>query len=257
MAIYLRQICLVGADLPAIRADLEAVFGTPVCHVDPAVGKFGLENILMAFGTQFLEVVSPTREGTAAGRYIDRRGGDGGYMVITQVREKAEQDEVRANAAANNVRVAYDSDRGHWHIMQLHPGDMRAAFFEVEWDDVGDVTGHWNPVGGTEWQELPPSEVSHGILAAELQSDDPAALAAHWSAVSGLPVETRDGIPHIALANAALRFVEATDGRGPGLGALDIRTSDAARIKAAAEARGLPATDRQVTVCGTRFNLIE
>ena len=72
MGLYLRQICLVGADLAAIRADLEAVFGTPVCHVDPAVGKFGLENILMAFGTQFLEVVSPTQPGTAAGRYIDR-----------------------------------------------------------------------------------------------------------------------------------------------------------------------------------------
>jgi len=256
MAIHLRQICLVGADLARIRADLEIVFDTPVCHVDPAVGKFGLENILLAFGTQFLEVVSPVREGTAAGRYLERRGGDGGYMVITQVRDRAEQDAVRANAAANGVRVAHDSDRGHWHIMQLHPGDMRAAFFEVEWDDVGDVTGHWNPVGGTGWQDMRKSELAHGILAAELQSDDPAGLAAHWSAVSGLPVEDREGVPHIALANAELRFVPATDGRGPGLGALDIRASDPDRIIAAAQARGLPVAERQVTVCGTRFNLI-
>ncbi|MGR3322251.1 MAG: VOC family protein [Pseudooceanicola sp.] len=257
MAIHLRQICLVGSDMPKIRADLETVFGMPVCHVDPAVGKFGLENILLAFGTQFLEVVSPVQEGTAAGRYLQRRGGDGGYMVITQVRDKAEQEAVRANAAANGVRVAYDSDRGHWHLMQLHPGDMRAAFLEVEWDEVGDVTGHWNPAGGTEWQEAATSDVTQAILAAELQSDDPEGLAAHWAAVTGLPVEHRDGVPHIALADAVLRFVEATDGRGPGLGALDIGTRDAARIIAAAKARGLPVADRQVTVCGTRFNLIE
>lgn len=254
--IHLRQICLVSGDLPGARADLEAVFGAPVCHVDPAVGKYGLENILIAFGTQFLEVVAPLRPGTAAGRYLDRRGGDGGYMVIAQVRETAEQDRVRANAAARKVRVAHESDRGDWRIMQLHPGDMRAAFYEVDWDDVGDVTGHWNPVGGTGWETGAPG-LADAILVAELQSDDPAALAAHWAGVSGLPVEDRGGVPHVALANAALRFVPVTDGRGPGLGALDIRTGDAARIVAAARARGLPASDRQVVVCGTRFNLIE
>ncbi|MDF1856578.1 VOC family protein [Pseudooceanicola sp.] len=257
MAIYLRQICLVAKDLKAVTADLEGVFATPVAHVDPGVGKFGLENMLMAFGTQFLEAVSPTRDGTAAGRYLDRRGGDGGYMVITQVRDKGEQDAVRANAADNDVRVAYDSDRGHWHIMQLHPGDMRAAFFEVEWDDTGEVEGHWNPVGGSGWQDNVNTDRVSAIRAAELQSDDPAALAAHWSAVAGLPVEDRNGVPHIALANADLRFVAAKDGRGPGLGALDIRASDAAGIVAAARARGLPVTGNQVMVCGTRFNLID
>lgn len=257
MNIYLRQICLVGSDLPRIRAHLEAVFEAPVCHVDPAVGKFGLENILIAFGSQFLEVVSPLRPGTAAGRYIDRRGGDGGYMVITQVRDKTEQEAIRANAAANDVRVAYDSDRGHWHLMQLHPGDMRAAFLEVEWDNVGDPTGHWSPAGGTEWQDVAPSTISHGILTAELQSDDPQALAAHWSAVTGRPVISRDEQPHIDLADATLRFTHATDGRGPGLGALDIKTTDADRVRANARARGLLSSGGQIIVCGTRFNLIE
>ncbi len=257
MSIYLRQICLVAHDAAKARADLEAVFGAPVCHVDPAVGKFGLENFLMAFGSQFLEVVAPVREDTAAGRYLQRRGGDGGYMVITQALEKSQQDAIRANAVANNVRVAFDSDHGHWHIMQLHPADMRAAFFEVEWDDVGDVTGHWNPAGGAAWRDMRETGVVDAILAAELQSDDPESLAAHWGAVSGLPVEIREGAPHITLANAALRFVEETDGRGPGLCALDIQTRDADRIISAAHDRHLPVTDRQVTVCGVRFNLLD
>lgn len=255
MAIYLRQICLVADKLGPVMDDLEAVFGTPICHVDPAVGKFGLENALMAFGTQFLEVVVPTQPGTAAGRYLERRGGDGGYMVITQVREKAEQDAIRANAAANGVRVAYDSDRGHWHLMQLHPGDMRAAFFEIEWDDVADVTGFWNPVGGTGWEDKVNTDLVSAITVAELQSDDPAGLAAHWAAVAGVAVQDRDGVPHVPFANADLRFVQAVDGRGPGLGALDVTAHDPDRILAAAQQRGLAVSGHQVTICGTRFNL--
>ncbi|MGR3566532.1 MAG: hypothetical protein ACU0CN_02170, partial [Pseudooceanicola nanhaiensis] len=96
--IHLRQVCLVaGALAPAVSA-LRDVLGLPVAHVDPAVGKFGLENTLLTLGSQFLEVVAPTRAGTAAGRYLDRRGGDGGYMVICQAGDRDAQDAVRANA---------------------------------------------------------------------------------------------------------------------------------------------------------------
>ena len=47
------------------------------------------------------------------------------------------------------------------------------------------------------------------------------------------------------------------DDRGPGLSSLDIRTSDAARILSAARARNLPVEGNVVTICGTRFVLIE
>ena len=78
----LRQICLVASELEPVVDDLCAVFGVKVCHRDPEVGQFGLHNALMPFGSSFLEVVAPQREGTAAGRYLERRQGDGGYMVI-------------------------------------------------------------------------------------------------------------------------------------------------------------------------------
>ena len=42
--------------------------------------------------TNFLEIVAPVKNNTAAGRYLDRRKGDGGYMVICQVATKKEQD---------------------------------------------------------------------------------------------------------------------------------------------------------------------
>jgi hypothetical protein len=65
------------------------VLGVKVCYRDPGVGKYGLENALFPIGNQLLEVVAPVEENTAGGRYLDRRGGDGGYMAITQCDDHA------------------------------------------------------------------------------------------------------------------------------------------------------------------------
>ena len=83
MHLQLRQICLVAPALEPAVEDLCAILGIEVCYRDPGVAQWGLENAVMPLGDQFLEVVAPTREGTAAGRYLQRRSGPGGYMVIT------------------------------------------------------------------------------------------------------------------------------------------------------------------------------
>jgi len=254
--LYLRQICLVAARLNDSVGPLCRLLGTPVAHVDPEVEKFGLENSLLAIGTQFLEVVAPIREGTAAARYLDRRGGDGGYMVITQALSRAEQDNVRARAEAAGVRVAYESDRGHWRLMQLHPGDMRAAFLEVEWDEVSNPVGHWEPAGGLDWQEAGASADVFGIVGATLQSDDPDALAARWASVIGAPVEHHDGVPVVVLADAVLRFVPDRDGRGPGLSGLQIAAVDPPAIEARALAMGLEVSTGAVSVSGMQLTFV-
>lgn len=61
----------------------------------------------------------------------------------------------------------------------------------------------------------------------------------------------------VALANAVLRFVQAQDGRSPGLGAIDIKVENCAGLLQEAEARGSRVSSHQVMACGTRFNLIE
>ena len=111
MTLQLRQIALVARELEPVLDDLTAILGINRCFVDPGVGVFGLENTLMPVGKNFLEVVAPVRDGTAGGRYLDRRGGDGGYMVITQADSVASQQQVRANALANDVRVAHEVER--------------------------------------------------------------------------------------------------------------------------------------------------
>jgi hypothetical protein len=230
MAIHLRQICLVAGALAPEVEDLARGLGLSPCYVDAAVAEFGLQNTLLRVGTQFLEVVAPTQAQTAAGRQLARRGGNGGYMVICQADTRAEQDALRARAAALGIRVAFEHHGGAWNIMQLHPGDMGAAFLEVDWDENADPAGNWHPAGGLAWQGAPAGGLA--IIAVDLQSDDPAALSARWAAVLGLPVADMA----IVLANATLRFTKAADGRGAGLGGLEMT--------------GLSAP---VTLCGTRF----
>ena len=64
MSLTLRQICLVAAELGPTIDDLKAVMGVEVCYVDPQVEFFGVENSLLAVGTNFIEVVAPIKEDT-------------------------------------------------------------------------------------------------------------------------------------------------------------------------------------------------
>ena len=68
MSIQLRQIALVAPQLATAVDDLSAILGIETCHVDPGVGLWGLENALLPVGRNFLEVVAPVKDGTAAGR---------------------------------------------------------------------------------------------------------------------------------------------------------------------------------------------
>lgn len=255
MTIQLRQICLVAEQLRPAIDDLCAVFGIKPCFVDPGVGAFGLENTLMPVGRNFLEVVAPVRDDTAGGRYLTRRGGDGGYMVICQARGQAAQRAVRQRALDAGVRIAHESDRDTWNICQLHPRDMVASFLEVDWDVNDDFDGNWEPAGGLGWEGAVDQAVTQDYLGVALQGEDPVAIAELWGRVTGLPV-ARDGAElQIALNNATLRFVEATDGRGPGLGGIDLAVRDRASVIAAARARGCHVTDDRVDVCGVRWHL--
>ncbi|HIB75997.1 MAG TPA: hypothetical protein EYO56_09060, partial [Gammaproteobacteria bacterium] len=143
MWLRLRQICLVARELKPVEEQLHKVLGINVCFRDPGVAFFGLENALFPIGNQLLEVVAPVEESTAGGRYLDRRGGDGGYMVITQCDSHAPR---RARVEELGVRIAHQFDNEHFLNMQLHPKDTGATFFEID-EQLGegahDIDGPW------------------------------------------------------------------------------------------------------------------
>jgi len=251
----MRQICLVAASLEPAIEELCGVLGIEVCHRDPAVARYGLENALMPVGNQLLEVVAPTQAGTAAGRYLDRRGGDGGYMVILQTDDLAA---ARARIDGFGIRIVSEPNHGDYVGMQLHPRDTGGAILSIDWND-GDqsgLDGPWGPAG-PDWQRARRTERVRAMTAAELQSDDPAKLAERWSEILDRPL-AKDalGRPSIALDDAVLRFVPAKDGRGEGLGGLDLAVTDKAAVLDAAMGLGCPIEGDQITLCGTRFRLI-
>ena len=80
--------CSSARDLEPSYERLRDALGLGEPFRDPGVGAFGLHNVVCALGEDFLEIVSPTQEGTAAGRHLDRRG-EGGYMLIFQLDDLA------------------------------------------------------------------------------------------------------------------------------------------------------------------------
>jgi len=240
----MRQICLVARHLAPVVEEFRAVLGLEVCHRDPGVGKYGLENALFPIGHNFLEVVAPVREGTTAGRYLDRRGGDGGYMVITQCEDLAPR---RERCEAVGVRIANEIGHPEYRELQLHPRDVGAAMLSFGWQaGAREPGGPWHPAAYDGVQASVTSlsaRPQSWRWVGELQSEDPDRLARRWSEVIERPVQMRDGQRVIALDDATLRFTEATDGRAEGLGGLDLAAADSSRA-------GL------VQICGIRLRLV-
>ena len=84
---------------------------------------------------------------------------------------------------------------------------------------------------------------------------DPVGIAELWGKVTALPVERDGAVLNLELNNATIRFVEATDGRGPGLGGIDLAVNDRERILRAASERGCYVSHDRVDVCGVRWYL--
>ena len=252
----LRQVALVAERLQPVEAELCEILGVSVCYRDPGVAVFGLENALFPVGNQFLEVVAPTRDGTAGGRYLERRGGDGGYMVILQA---SDHPPIRQRVEKLGVAIAFEREMDDYHIMQLHPRDTRGTFLEIDdqrGPDAHEPDGPWHPAG-PDWKQGQRLERVLGIEAAEIQSEDPAALAEHWSRILAAPPRQHDdGRWTLQLENASLRFVPCQDGRPEGLGGIDLRCSDREAIMASARQHDAVIGEDLVHLCGMRIQLL-
>ena len=167
----LRQIALAARDLASTVDTLCEVLGIEVAFNDPGVAAFGLENGVMPIGETFLEVVSPTRADTTAGRWMERRGGDSGYMVIFQVDELAS---ARERLAKLGVRVVWEGKQKGAATLHLHPRDVGGAIVSL---DTMDEPGAWE-WAGPKWRECVRTEVTRAIVGAELESPEPEKLAA-------------------------------------------------------------------------------
>jgi hypothetical protein len=200
-----RQAVLAARELEPVTTALTEALSLAAPFADPGVSHFGLRNAVFAIGDTFLEVVSPVQDGTSAGRLLDRRGGDCGYMVMFQVEDLAA---ARARAARENVREVLEVELDDIAEVHLHPADMGGAIVSLS---TPQPAGSWR-WGGPEWERRSAAGAISGLT---LGVRDPELVAARWETVIG-------GLPGI-------KFVQDDGDRGP----LEIAIEGASGFEAA------------------------
>ncbi len=204
--IRLRQVALVADDLDEVVGELCEQLGLTVCFHDPGVRAFGLQNALMTIGDQFLEVVSPTQEGTTAGRLLAKRGGDGGYMAIYEVDDL---DQREARLADAGVRIVWRGDFDDIRGRHLHPADVGGTIVSL---DQPAPAGAWRWAGPS-WKSHRDNSVVTAIAGVVVGAADPDAMRERWR---------RSGVDH------AVRFQPAGP-RGDAIDELELVTADRER----------------------------
>ena len=234
----LRQVAFAARDLDAVVGELCAALNIEVAFNDPGVGVFGLRNAVLPVGDTFLEVVSPVQADTAAERYMARRGGDCGYMVMVQTEDT---DLDRRRAADLGVRVAWSIDLDDIRGTHLHPRDLGGALLSLD-TAVPPAAWRW---AGPNWESRRRTEVARAIVGVEMQCAEPDAVGSRWAALLGRPIQDGPGSTRrIALDAGELRFAAGAPG-ADGVTVVDVAGADGARSRPA-----------DTVICGTRIRFV-
>jgi hypothetical protein len=224
--VRLRQGVLVARELEPVAEQLKEGLGLDEPFRDPGVAAFGLTNAVFALGDCFLEIVSPAQPDTAAGRYLERHGGDGGYMVMFDLEDL---DAARGRLSQAGVRVVWQIDLPDISGTHLHPADMRGAIVSI---DASRPYGSWR-WGGPEWTSRFGSGAAGRLAGVTISVADPSTVAARWAQVLGV---TADGgedngaaAPTLALEDAEVRFAAEQDPVAEGLSEIVIELPRAVR----------------------------
>lgn len=198
----------MAADLAAAERSVETSLGLERCYRDPGVAAFGLHNALYPVGDQFLEIVSPLPDqpDTAAGRHLQRRRGDAGYMVILQTDDL---DAVLDHAAELQIRIVYDAAGGEGDTairgIHFHPSDVGGAILSI---DRSATATEW-AWAGPEWRAHVADDVVRSLTEVTIAVNDPASVARIWATLTGCPA-TDDH--RLELDDAVIRFVAGDEG---------------------------------------------
>jgi hypothetical protein len=217
---------LVAAELEPVTSALRSALGLGEPFHDPGVGEFGLTNAVFALGDCFLEVISPARPGTAAGRYLDRHDGDGGYMAIFDL---TDLEGARRRVEQFGIRVVWQLDLPDISGTHLHPADMRGAIVSL---DRSRPYGTWR-WGGPQWTGRTGSGAPGRLAGITVAVSDPLTVASRWAQVLGVPFADA-GPAALSLDGGEVRFLAADGEREEGL--VEIAIEDAPSLGGVDEA---------------------
>ena len=240
----IRQIVMVSSLRDPIVSDLNKLFGLEVAFNDPGVGHFGLENAVMPLGTDFLEVVSPIEENTTAGRYLQKRGGDGGYMVIIQVDDF---DKSKSLVHDNEIEIVWDTDLPEAKAIHLHPKQMGGAIVSLDWMNPKE-SWKW---AGPEWNNHITDDIK-GIDGIEIQASNPEEMFNRWKDILDVS-NINESEKKIYLDNTWIGFIDEDD-RGPGISAFSLIANNKELLMNKAKEFGFLQEDN-IVIGGVKFYL--
>ncbi|MEO7707220.1 MAG: VOC family protein [Caldimonas sp.] len=243
----IRQIVFAVRDLAHGRSQLAPLLGLGAPFRDPDVAVFGIDNAVYVFGDQFIELISPMQDGTAAGRALDRRG-DGGYMLLLQT-DDFERDS--AHIAKLGVRTVWHAEVDDIRAMHLHPKDLGGAIVSVDQPKPA-AAWRW---GGPGWRPQTGRAGAQRIVGITIEARDPRAMAARWAEVLGLAAPLAvEGGQRLTLEGGQVDFV-ARAAREDGIAGFTLEVVDPAMVVDAARRLGLPMQGDAIDAFGTRLTL--
>ena len=245
----IRQIVFAARELAPTSQQLSRLLALDAPYADPGVAEFGLHNAVYVFGDQFIEIVSPTRAGTTAGRLIDRRG-DCGYMLILQTddfdRELARFDRL-------GVRRVWAKDLPDIRATHLHPKDIGGAIVSID-QPLPAASWRW---GGPDWKMQAGRAAQQRVIGIHVGAADPPAMAARWAQVLGLGTPAAHGATQRLLLDGGWVDFEPADARGDGIIGYTLAVADREAVLARARQAGVPVACHALTLFGTRVELRE
>jgi hypothetical protein len=244
----LRQVALAARALEPTLLALQRALGLGEPFRDPGVAEFGLQNVVLPVGDAFLEVVSPVKADTTAGRWLDRRGGDAGYMAIFQTDDLAV---ARERVEGLGVRIVWQVALEDAATVHLHPRDVGGAIVSI---DAMQPPESWR-WAGPGWRERCRAEVATGLVGVVLEAPDPEKLALRGGEVLAVrPDRDAQGGYTLPLERGTrVRVQPAPAGGEPTLAAVEIAVRDRARFATEAAAAGVADPDGTVRIAGTRI----
>jgi hypothetical protein len=231
--VRLRQLVLAALQQAPVEQALRELLAAPAPHHDPDVGRFGLTNAVLAAGCDFVEVVSPSAPGTAAGRWLARNGGDGGYMLMVDGPPALTAPD---RVAALAVREVHRVELPDVVDVHLHPRDTGGVLLAL---DAVDPPGSWRWAGPA-WTRSSPA-CAGGLREVTVAVPDPGGVARRWAALLDVPAADGDCRLRLDDGRQHLSFV---------IGAGDVAAVTAARL-------ALPgAAHRTADVGGVRVEVV-
>ena len=247
----LRQLVIATAEMDLLADRICDLFELRITFSDPELIVFGLQNVLIPLGDTFLELVTPVKENTSAERFLKKKGGDGGYMVIVDSVD-LEKERKRLKNGGMDI-VWYEnrkSDDIHGQSLHLHPKQVGGAILSID---------NMNPLSswlwaGKDWEkDINKSLVSH-LSGVNICSPTPDKLLLNWEKALGRKRSL--GSNSIDLSGSNINFVINTQSQSEHISAFQIHKEKRLEIEKRAAIRGY-FINNNIRLGGVNFLLVE